>query len=113
MRPAAGLVLLLAACSPGAASGPAGGLIDCAIGSAAQFTHDCTMEQVEQNGRRFVIVRHPDGGFRRFEVLDGGRSVAAADGAEAAAISSNGESMDVAIDGDRYRIPDARLRDGR
>jgi hypothetical protein len=111
MRAAAGLALLLTACAPGAAGQPSGGTIDCAVESAAAFTRDCTVERSEQNGRRFLVVRHPDGGFRRFEVIDGGNSLAAADGAEALAIARSGDRLDVSIDGDRYRFPSSVLND--
>lgn len=113
MRAAAGLAVLLAACSPGAASQPAGDAIDCAVGSAAAFIHDCTVEHAEQDGTPMLIVRHPDGGFRRFEVLDGGKSLAAADGAQAVAVAANGDRIDISIDGDRYRFPKAMLGDDR
>jgi hypothetical protein len=120
MRKAAGLSLLLAACSPGSPSsqGSQGAVgnasdnrIDCAIGGAATFAHDCTVERSEQSGTRFLVVRHPDGGLRRFEVVDGGKSLAAADGAQAAAVANSGDRLDVSIDGDRYRIPAAMLSD--
>jgi hypothetical protein len=113
MRAAAGLALLLAGCSASGGSKPAGDLIDCAVGGAAAFTHDCSVERAEVNGARLLIVHHPDGRFRRFQVVDGGKSLAAADGAAALAVASNGERVDVGIDNDRYRIPTAMLRDDR
>lgn len=112
MRAAAGLaLLLLAACSPGASSAPSGDLIDCALGGAADFTHDCSVERSEQNGDPVLIVHQPDGGFRRFTVLDGGKSLGAADGAEALAVTNDGERVDVSVDGDRYRFPARMLSD--
>jgi hypothetical protein len=111
MRAAAGLALLLAACSPKAAEAPAGDLVDCAIGGAASFSHDCSVERTEQNGEPLIVVRDPAGGFRRFTILDGGKSVGAADGAEALAVASNGERVDVSVDGDRYRFPTKMLSD--
>jgi hypothetical protein len=86
-------------------------MIDCAIGGAAGFAHDCAVERSAQNGEPVVIVHHPDGGFRRFTVLDGGKSVGAADGAEALAVASNDERVDVSVDGDRYRFPAKMLSD--
>jgi len=86
-------------------------LIDCATGSAAGFAHDCAVERTVQDGAVVLIVRHPDGGFRRFKVVDGGQSLAAADGAEALAIAANADRLDVSVDGDRYRIPKAMLTD--
>lgn len=111
MRAAAGLALLLAACSASDGSKPAGDLIDCAVGGAAAFTHDCSVERAGENGARLLIVHHPDGRFRRFEIVDEGKSLTAADGAAALAVANNGERVDVGIDNDRYRIPAAMLRD--
>lgn len=111
MRAAAGLALLLVACSPKASDAPAGDLIDCAIGGAVDFSHDCSVERSEQNGDAVLIVHQPDGGFHRFTVLDGGKSVGAADGAQALAVAGNGEGVDVSIDGDRYRFPAKMLSD--
>jgi len=105
MRAAAGLALLLAACSPNASDAPAVDMIDCAIGGAADFSHDCSVEQSEQNGDPVLIVHEPNGGFRRFTLLDGGKSVGAADGAEPLAVAGNRERVDVSVDGDRYRFP--------
>jgi hypothetical protein len=111
MRAAAGLALLLAACSPGASDVPGGDLIDCAIGGAAEFSHDCSVERSEQNDDPVLVVHQPDGGFRRFTVLDGGKAVGAADGAEALAVAGNGERVEVSVDGDRYRFPAKMLSD--
>jgi hypothetical protein len=112
MRAGLGLALLLAACSPKAAEVPAGGeTIDCAIGGAAAFSHDCTVEHGAQNGEPVLVVHHADGGFRRFIVADSGKSVVPADGAELLAVASNGEQVDVSVDGDRYRFPVKMLSD--
>ena len=114
MRAAAGLVLLLAACSPAASSTAVSdkdNLIDCAIGGAASFKHDCSVERTQQDGAELLIVHHPDGGFRRFKLLDGGKSLAAADGAEAVAIARNPDRLDVSVDDDRYRFSAAILSD--
>jgi hypothetical protein len=113
MRAAAGLALLLAACSPGASGAPVAdnALIDCAIGDAVNFTHDCSVERGAQSGEPVLIVRQPDGGFRRFTVLDGGKSLGAAEGAEAPAVAGNGERFDVSVGGNRYRFPAKMLSD--
>jgi hypothetical protein len=114
MRMAAGLALLLAACSPSASGAPAreaDSRIDCAIGSAATFTHECTVERTVEVGTPVLVIHHPDGGFRRFAVLDGGQGLAAADGAEALAIARSTDRVDVSVDGDRYRFPTTMLSD--
>jgi hypothetical protein len=111
MRFAAGLALLLAACSPSASTTRQGDLVACALGGATRFSHDCSVERSEQNGDPVLVVHHPDGGFRRFALLDGGRSVGVADGAQALAVAGNGEWVDVAVDDDRYRFPAKMLSD--
>jgi CTP:molybdopterin cytidylyltransferase MocA len=113
MRGAAGLALLLAACSSHASDAPAAGgeTIDCAIGGAVDFSHDCTVEHSAQNGDPVLIVRDPAGGFRRFTVFDGGRSLGAADGAQALAVANDGKRVDVDVNGDRYRFSANMLSD--
>jgi hypothetical protein len=102
------LLLGLAGCS---AEAPAanGDVIDCALAGAATFTRDCTVERSEVDDAILLIVRHPDGGFRRFTLVDGAISVA--DGAEAVAIARNSAGLDASIDGDRYRFPASMLGD--
>jgi len=56
-------------------------------------------------GTLFLIVRHPDGSFRRFEVLKDGHGLSVADGAEPAALSMAGNELEVAVGLDRYRFP--------
>lgn len=85
MRAAAGLALLLTACSPSESGAPAAQgdtLIDCAVGGAADFAHECSLERSRQDGTPMLIVRHPDGGFRRFKIIDEGHSLTAADGCQ-------------------------------
>jgi hypothetical protein len=115
MRLAAGLALLLAACSPNASGAPLAddAPIDCAIGGAAAFAPDCTVERSEEGGVRELIVRHPDGGFRRFELIDGDPGLATADGAEAGTIARTADGVEASIGGDRYRFPARLLADGR
>ena len=105
----AGLPLLLAACSSGAADAPPpdpDALIECALAGAASFARECAVEQVREQGGLMLVVRHPDGGFRRFDVLTDGRGLAAADGADRARIAVGGEgAIEVAVGPDRYRFP--------
>lgn len=106
------LLLALAGCSAGGTSADIGDrLIDCALGGAAAFSHDCSVERRRQEGRDLLIVHHPDGGFRRFELVEGGDSLAAADGAAAVAVARNDGTVDASVDGDRYRFPSIMLSD--
>ena len=100
------LALVLAACSrEGGAPKVAEGSehIACALGEGAAFAEACAVERATQDGRPVLVVRHPDGGFRRFVVEPDG--LALADGAGVAKVSVSGSLMDVAAGADRYRIP--------
>ncbi|MCA1749511.1 MAG: hypothetical protein ABR601_07215 [Parasphingopyxis sp.] len=82
------------------------GLVPCALAGAEQFGVDCTLDRSRTEEGLVLTVRHPDGGFRRLLVTDDGRGVIAADGAEQAVVSLRGDrEIEVAIAGDRYRLP--------
>lgn len=104
-------VVLLASCS--APSSPEsqvtdeqeGERIPCARGNAT-LNSTCTVERARTDQGLTLTVRHPDGAFRRMLITSDGRGVVAADGAEPAAVSVSGaDRIDVAIGGDRYRLP--------
>lgn len=84
---------------------PEGAPIECALGGAAGFASDCTMERAEQDGQRLLIVRHPDGGFRRFELGVEGRGIVTADGMEQAEVTPRDGGVEVRVGADRYRFP--------
>jgi len=101
------LCLALAACdrqSAGATDAKSSGqaIADCAIGSKQGWARTCRVEQAGS----ILTFRHADGGFRRFTVLEDGRGLAAADGAEPATVTivSKGQ-IEVSAGGDRYRLP--------
>lgn len=89
---------------------PANGLtaIDCSLNGAGGFGRDCTMERVEQDGESLVIVRHPDGAFRRFQLGAPGRGLVTADGAQQAEITAMGGYVEVRVGADRYHLPVAQ-----
>jgi hypothetical protein len=102
--------LALAACGGPDATAPAPAAdaprIACALGDGADFGPDCTVERAETPEGPLLTLRHPDGGFRRLLVVDDGRGVIAADGAAAASVAMLGDNeIEVALDGDRYRLP--------
>ena len=108
----AALALLLAAgCSAEGGDGSDvaeaadGELIECAIAGANAYARACAVERSEEGSTPILTVRHPDGGFRRFEVMPDGSGVTEADGAEAARVTTVGDAMEVAVGADRYRIP--------
>jgi hypothetical protein len=117
MKAAALIVaLLLAGCSgpdpsdtatpaPKQSAATADDTIECAIGGAAYFGRDCKVEETRVDGAKILVVRHPDGGFRRFEILTDGHGLATADGAEQAETSIEQGYLDVSVGSDRYRFP--------
>ncbi|MBH1991732.1 MAG: hypothetical protein I8H86_02465 [Sphingomonadaceae bacterium] len=109
-----GLAMVLAGCdgkAPAPANGQAGspeqassddGKADCAIGAGAEWAHDCPVERAG----KMLTIRHPDGGFRRFRVLDDGRGLETADGAEQAKLQIvDTGRIEMRVGGDRYRLP--------
>ncbi len=79
--------------------------IACALDGATQFEKDCLAERSVVDGIRVVTVRHPDGGFRRFEQTDDGLGLIAFDGAEPASRELLEGFMEVRVAEDRYRFP--------
>jgi hypothetical protein len=107
MKRLAGLVLLLASCG-GTSAVEAEEKIECAVKGAA-FERVCTVERSAGLETR-LILRGPDGSFRRLVVTRDGRGVAAADGAEAVSLTVLAKDLiEVSIGSDRYRLP-ARVR---
>ena len=100
-------MLALAACGgavqPQAAEGAQ--RIECAIGEGAQFAPDCLVERQVRDGETLLVVRRPDGGYRRFVQLGDGRGLAAADGADEASVTLEGQTLEVTIAQERYRFP--------
>jgi ribosomal protein L34 len=82
------------------------GRIDCRIAADEQFQRFCTIERTRTAQGLVLTVRKPDGGFRRLLATRDGRGVVAADGAEQAQVQIIGDNMiEVAIAGDRFRLP--------
>lgn len=91
--------------APEATADAADARIDCAVDGAA-FAHACTVERETGREGLLLTVRAPSGSFRRLRVTDDGRGVVSADGAEPAKVTVLGpRSIEVAIGGDRYRLP--------
>lgn len=113
----AALIALLAACSQAAsddavAAGERGDLIECAVTGATVFSRACHVERTKVEGVSTLVIRHPDGGFRRFEVMLDGTGVISADGAQRAEVSLHGTGIEVAVGADRYRLPAKIAGDG-
>jgi hypothetical protein len=76
-------------------------LIDCAIGKGT-WSRACG---VERDGD-MLTLRHPDGGFRRLRIVQDGRGLVSADGAEEAKLVIIDKGLiEVTVGADRYRLP--------
>ena len=103
-------LLLAAACGStrngNAETADDSGNIACAPQGASEFKRACTLDRVAGDDGLSLVVHNPDGGFHRLLVTKDGRGVVAADGAEKAAVTITGPGeIEVAIGGDRYRLP--------
>lgn len=103
------IVAGLAACSSGKSETPAvaqgGERIACAVGGAKDFSDSCAVDRVNTDGKLTLVVRHPDGAFRRFAVVTDGRGLVVADGAEQAKTAVDGDKLAVSVGSDRYLFP--------
>ncbi|WP_156842396.1 hypothetical protein [Novosphingobium aquimarinum] len=105
----AGLPLsLLAACSSGDTPPPVAEgeeHVACAVGGETEMKEVCAVERSEADGKLTLVVRHPDGAFRRFDVLTDGRGLAVSDGAEEAVTRLEDGKFAVTVGEDRYLFP--------
>jgi len=119
IRAAPLLLLALAACGDAGTAaqeeGKGGGAakaafktIPCALGEAKDFAPACKVEEKVVEGQTFWIVWHPDGGFRRFQMIDNSTRIATADGADEVEMTRDGAEFIVKAGADRYRFPAAQ-----
>jgi hypothetical protein len=74
----------------------------CAVDGEAELAPVCDRELVDG----LLTLRHPNGGFRRLQIMTDGRGVIAADGAEPARVMTISTSLiEVRVGTDRYRLP--------
>jgi hypothetical protein len=109
-----GVLLLLAGCEIREENAPAAEAtvaaddpdgIACALAGSDTFERVCKVERAPEGDTLFLVVRHPDGGFRRFEVLKDGHGLAIADGADEATLAVQGEFLAATVASDRYLFP--------
>ncbi len=82
------------------------GKVECALAGSTTFERTCTTEQIAGAEGTILVIRHPDGGFRRFDILIDGRGLAPADGFDETKISLLSEGMiEVSSGDDKYRLP--------
>lgn len=106
-------IALLGGCGGGGDPLPAAeDRIECALGGASDFARHCWVERQSEGSSLYLTVRHEDGGFRRFEVIEGGRTLRAADGVETAQFTVQNGQVEVAVGSDRYLLPVTISADG-
>ena len=82
------------------------GKIECALAGSLAFERSCTTEQIAGSDGKLLVIRHPDGGFRRFDILTDGRGLAPADGFDETKITlMEGGMIEVSSGDDKYRLP--------
>lgn len=82
-------------------------VVQCAIGEGSKLGPDCTVERIAGEEKPILLVRHPDGGFQRFEQLEDGRGLQTADGADEVGLTLDGETLIVDVADNQYRFPAA------
>lgn len=87
--------------------------VSCRLSGQADFADGCTLEWLADTtgGEREFVIRHEDGGFRRFLLSGDGRRVNVGAGAEP--LEAEGPSnglIELRVGGDAYRVSAARLR---
>lgn len=94
------------ASAPEKADGADGdGGIFCRTGGASEMARRCVIERTGSGSEAVLTIRHPDGGFRKLQVVADGRGVMTADGAESATVVTSDNQAEVAIGDDRYVLP--------
>lgn len=82
------------------------GKIECALSGSSLFERICTTEQISGSEGSILVIRHPDGGFRRFDILTDGRGLAPADGFDETRINLIDDGIiEVSSGDDKYRLP--------
>lgn len=82
------------------------GKVECALAGSAQFEDACTADRISGAGSQILVLRHPDGGFRRFNILTDGRGLEPADGFDETRITILDNGMiEVSSGDDKYRLP--------
>lgn len=79
--------------------------IACAVGGASDLKEVCSVQRITADDVVQLVVHHPDGGFRRFEIRSDGTGLAPADGADDAQREVGNGTLDLTVSGDTYRFP--------
>ena len=82
-----------------------GNKIECAVNGAEDFSLSCATERVASENGTILMIRHNDGGFRRFRILTDGRGLEAAEGFDFTSIEIIDDKYILLISGsDQYKL---------
>lgn len=82
-----------------------GNKIECALDAVEEFTMTCATERVVEEDQTLLMIRHNDGGFKRFRILTDGRGLEAAEGFDPIYIEIIDDDNIMLISGpDRYKL---------
>lgn len=82
------------------------GKVECALAGSSDFQRNCMADRISGADGQMLVLRHSDGGFRRFKVLTDGRGLAPADGFDETHIKILDNGMiEVSSGDDKYRLP--------
>ncbi len=82
------------------------GKIECALAGGKDYARTCETERITSATGTILVIRHPDGGFRRFKILTDGRGLAPAQGFDETKITLMNDGMiELSSGDDRYRLP--------
>lgn len=76
--------------------------VRCLLPGMKAFEPVCRRETAQGPDGPIWILRHPDGGFRRFVLMDKGMRIAAADGTQEVSAKQRGPDLEVRVSNDRY-----------
>jgi hypothetical protein len=87
----------------------ADGKIECALAGKPDFNRVCPTERVTGPEGQLLVIRNPDGGFRRFKILGGGKGLEPADGFDDSFKIKliDADNIEVTSGDDVYRLPAA------
>jgi hypothetical protein len=82
------------------------GKIECALAGADKFMRVCETERIAGPDGQILVIRHPDGGFRRFKVLTDGRGLVPSEGADLTKITVlDSGTIELLSGDDLYHLP--------
>lgn len=82
-----------------------GNKIECALNGSDSFSLNCATERVSSDNGTILMIRHSDGGFKRFRILTDGRGLETAEGFDDSSIEIIDEEYIILSSGvDRYKL---------